>query len=69
MTDRIVRALTLRPCTYRSPDGAWHRDYPGDWKGPMKRDHFEQIAGRGEAVQDPAEGLADEGLSQEGGAE
>ncbi|MBK8196985.1 MAG: hypothetical protein IPK75_01355 [Acidobacteria bacterium] len=49
MSDRIVRARTLRACTYRSPDGTWHRDYPADWEGPMKRAHFDQLEAKGEA--------------------
>ncbi len=49
MTERIIRARTLRACTYRSPDGTWHRDYPADWEGPMKRGHFDQLAAQGAA--------------------
>lgn len=50
MQDRIIRARTVRATTYRAPDGTWHRDYPAEWEGPMKREHYEQLAGRGDAV-------------------
>jgi hypothetical protein len=54
MRDRIVRARTLRACTYRAPDGTWHRDYPALWEGPMKAEHFDALFAEG-AVTRPDE--------------
>lgn len=55
MQARIIRARIVRAATFRAPDGAWHRDYPAGWQGPMKREQFEQLAAKGAAVALPEE--------------